>query len=201
MTHTNNYYPVKKLIISLVVLTSYTHAQWAYSQESKPEIPKGKQTALGLYVTAKEAYEKWHADPENVNILDVRTPEEYIFIGHAEMAWNIPLTFQTYEWDASKGHFSEKSNPDFLAQVKELFAPEDTILITCRSGGRSAIAVNLLAENGFKNAYTITDGMEGDMVKDPESLYNGKRMKNGWKNSGVPWTYTIDPAKMKLPQE
>ena len=29
------------------------------SQETKPELPKEKQTVLGLYVTAKEAYEKW----------------------------------------------------------------------------------------------------------------------------------------------
>ncbi len=28
-------------------------------------LPKEKQTVLGLYVTAKEAYEKWQADPEN----------------------------------------------------------------------------------------------------------------------------------------
>jgi len=56
------------------------------SQETKPEVPKGKETVLGLYVTAKEAYEKWQADSEKVKILDVRTPEEYIFVGHAEMA-------------------------------------------------------------------------------------------------------------------
>jgi hypothetical protein len=24
-------------------------------------------------------------------------------------------------------------------------------------------------------------------------------MKNGWKNSGLPWTYEIDPQRMKLP--
>ena len=117
------------------------------------------------------------------------------------MAWNIPLAFQTYEWDAAKGHFSEKPNPDFVDLVKDLFAPEDTLLITCRFGGRSAVAVNLLAENGFKNACTITDGMEGDMVNDPDNLFNGKRMKNGWKNSGLPWTYKIHLNKMKLPDE
>ena len=30
------------------------------------QVPPGKQTALGLYVTAKEAYEMWKADPEKV---------------------------------------------------------------------------------------------------------------------------------------
>ena len=33
------------------------------------------------------------ADPERVHILDVRTFEEYIFVGHVETAKNIPLVF------------------------------------------------------------------------------------------------------------
>jgi hypothetical protein len=36
----------------------------------------------------------------------------------------------------------------------------------CRFGGRSAVAVNLLAEADFTHVYNITDGMEGDMVDD-----------------------------------
>ena len=28
----------------------------------------------------------------------------------------------------------------------------------------------------------VVDGMEGDKVKEPGSLFYGKRMKNGWKN-------------------
>ncbi len=30
--------------------------------ETNANLPKEKQTVLGLYVTAKEAYEKWKAD-------------------------------------------------------------------------------------------------------------------------------------------
>ena len=57
------------------------------------ELPKAKQTVLGLYVTAREAYEMWTSDPDNVKILDVRTPEEYFFVGHPAMARNIPIAF------------------------------------------------------------------------------------------------------------
>jgi hypothetical protein len=89
-------------------------------------------------------------------------------------------------------------NPEFVARVKELFKPDDTLLVMCRSGGRSAISVNALSEAGFKNVYNIVDGMEGDLVKDPDSLYNGQRMKNGWKNSGVPWTYQPNPERMRV---
>jgi hypothetical protein len=40
--------------------------------------------------------------------------------------------------------------------------------------------------------------MEGDEVKDPNSVFQGQRLVNGWKNSGVPWTYEIDHEKMKF---
>ena len=51
---------------------------------------------------------------------------------------------------------------------------------------------------GFTKVYNITDGMEGDKVEDPESVYFGKRMKNGWKNWGLPWTYGIDPERILI---
>ena len=164
-------------------------------------LPAKKQTQLGLYVTAAEAYDKWKADPENVKVLDVRTPEEYIFVGHPEMAWHIPLKIATYEMVDGKPTLTMKATPDFVERVKKVFKPTDTILVTCRSGGRSAAAVNLLADAGFKNVYNITDGFEGDSIKDPKSPDHGKRVKNGWKNSGKPWTYEPSPEKMLLPTE
>jgi rhodanese-related sulfurtransferase len=168
------------------------------SQVTKSELPKDKQTTLGLYVTAKEAYDKWKADPEKVMILDVRTPEEYLFIGHPDMAWNIPLLFQSYEWDQEKQRFPMKPNPDFISLVKQIAGSDNILLVTCRSGGRSAKAVNKLAEAGFINVYNITDGIEGDLVTSPESVFKGQRLINGWKNSGLPWTYDIVPEKMLI---
>jgi rhodanese-related sulfurtransferase len=167
---------------------------------AKPEVPREKETAPGLYVTAREAYEKWKVDPEKVKILDVRTTEEYLFVGHAAMAWNIPAFLQSYEWDADKRRFPMKPNPDFVSRVKEVAKPGDTLLVMCRSGGRSALAVNRLAEAGFTQVYNIIDGMEGDLVDDPGSLFQGQRLKNGWKNSGLPWTYDVSRDRMLLPK-
>jgi rhodanese-related sulfurtransferase len=172
--------------------------QNTYAQQTKPELPKEKQTTLGLYLTSKEAYEKWKAAPDTVKILDVRTAEEYLFIGHAAMAWNVPLFFQSYEWDTTKNHFPMKPNPDFISKVKQIANTNDILLVTCRSGGRSAMAVNQLAAAGFTNVYNITDGFEGDMVKDAESVFVEQRMVNGWKNSGLPFTYAIDPKLMLI---
>ena len=74
------------------------------------------------------------------------------------------------------------------------------LLVTCRSGGRSAIAVNMLAKAGFRNVFQVIDGVEGDVVTDSDSVFLGQRLKNGWKNSGCPWTYKLTPERLLLPE-
>ena len=56
-------------------------------------LPEAKQTVLGLYVTSAEAYEKWQAAPDKVKLLDVRTPEEFLFVGHRK--WR-----NVFRWDS-----------------------------------------------------------------------------------------------------
>jgi rhodanese-related sulfurtransferase len=163
------------------------------------QLPEEKQTVLGLYITAKDACEKWKAHPEKVMVLDVRTPEEFLFVGYPPMAWKIPIATQSYEWDDVKREFPMKLIPDFVSRVKKVAKSGHTILVMCRSGGRSAIAANLLAKAGFTHVYNIVDGMEGDAVADPDSVFLGQRLKNGWKNSGCPWTYDLTPDRMLLP--
>ena len=158
------------------------------------EVSERKRTSLGLYVTSQEAYAMWKGEPERVKIIDVRTPEEYVFVGHAGMAMNIPLIFMDYGWDTDKNEPIVEPNPGFMSRVEEVFAPTDTLLVMCRSGGRSALAVNTLAKAGFERVYNIIDGMEGDKVEEPGSVFHGKRMKNGWKNFGSPWTYDCEPT-------
>ena len=137
--------------------------------ESSHQKPEKWRTNLGLYVTSAQAYEMWKADPERIKIIDVRSPEEYWMIGHAEMARNIPLAFVKYKWNFERDEYSAEPNQAFLSSAKSVYGPTDTILVTCRSGERSAIAVNILANGGFVNVYNIIDGFEGDKVNDPES--------------------------------
>ncbi len=181
------------LIIPLLIL-SFTTISIA-----EMSVPKMKQTVLGLYVTAKQAFTKWHTNPDQFKLLDVRTPGEYIFVGHAPMATNIPIRFLKTGIDSKTSKPAMPLNPKFVDEVKNKFKPTDTILVMCRSGGRSAAAVNILAEAGYKNVYNIVDGFEGDALKFPGSYHNGRRLVNGWKNSGAPWTYKLDPNLMYLP--
>ena len=124
-----------------------------------------------------------------------------MFIGHAPMAWKIPVLSVSYKWDASKKQFPMVMLADFVARVQKVAGPGDTLMVMCRSGGRSAMAVNQLAKAGFKDTYNITDGMEGDKVRDPGSVFNGQRLRNGWKNSGCPWTYEPAPDRTVLPND
>ncbi len=167
--------------------------------DTKADLPKAKQTALGLYVTAKEAYERWQADPENVMILDVRTHEEYLFVGHPPIAWKIPVMAQSYDWDAEKGAFPMQLMADFVDRVKQVASPDATIMALCRSGSRSAFAANLLAQAGFSKVYNIIDGMEGDGNGDSEAVAQSTQPPSGWKNSNCPWTKKLTPERMVLP--
>ena len=189
---------MKRKFLVLLILSCLIFSFTALTL-AETSLPKSKQTILGLYLTAEEAFSKWHVDSEKVVVLDVRTPEEYIFVGHAPMARNIPVRVLNQELTAKKRRPVMEMNPGFVSQVKKDYNASDTILIMCRSGGRSALAVNLLAEAGFRKVYNIIDGFEGDAVKDPQSYYNGKRVKNGWRNSGAPWTYKLEPNLMYQP--
>jgi len=183
---------VKRLIVPLLGLLLVIGAFASYAARApEPQNPK-KKTTLQKYIIAGDAYQSWKATPEKVKILDVRTPEEYFFVGHAPMARNIPLLLWTGNWNQDGKKYDLKRNPDFEEQVKKYYKPTDTVMVMCRTGERSAEAVNSMAKLGFTDVYNIIDSFEGDPITDTDSYYVGKRLKNGWKNSGAPWTYEVD---------
>jgi rhodanese-related sulfurtransferase len=103
------------------------------------------------------------------------------------------------EWDNAKSTFKLEPNPGFITEVRRRLeakglGPDDTVVLMCRSGDRSAAASNLLAEAGFKSVYSVVDGYEGDLA--PEGPKAGQRAVNGWKNAGLPWSYKLDRTKM-----
>ncbi len=83
------------------------------ASETSAQVPADKQTTLGLYVTAREAYDQWKAAPDKVTILDVRTIEEYMWVGHTGMAWLVPVVEVVYTWDAGKKQFPLRPLPGF----------------------------------------------------------------------------------------
>lgn len=181
-------------ILMPLLVMAFASTVWAGS-----DIPSKKQTSLKLYVNAKQAWEKWSANPGKIHILDVRTPAEYIFIGHAPMAVNIPIRFLGDTLNPVTLKPLMPKNDHFIKDIGKKFKKNDTILVMCRSGSRSAAAVNIMAKEGFKHVYNIIDGFEGDALKNTDGYQNGKRIINGWKNSGAPWTYKLKRELAYLP--
>ena len=163
------------------------------------ELPKEKQTTLKLYVTANEAFANWYRYQDKVTILDIRTPEEYMLSGHATMALNIPVKFLKKKIDFKKDKSIMVLNKKFVDKVKKKFKTTDIIMVMGRSGARSAIAVDMLAKAGFTKVYNIIDGFEGDKLNIPTSYKNGRRIVNGWKNSGAAWTEDVNPDLVYKP--
>jgi rhodanese-related sulfurtransferase len=181
------------LFLIILIVLSYSTVTFA-----KISVPGHKQTVLGLYILAKDAYSKWLADTANVKILDIRTQAEYIFVGHPQMATNIPFTFLQTAVNLEPVRASMHINKKFIDDVKKVYKKTDLIMVICRSGNRSAAAVNVLAKAGFKNLYSVIDGFEGGGSK-TKGINYGKRVVNGWKNSGIPWTYRLDPRLIYTP--
>ena len=77
-------------------------------------------------------FDKMLADDATVQLLDVRTPDEFAE-GHLPMAVNV-------DWNAD----------GFLDQAKGVLDPAWPVMVYCRSGRRSAEAAKVLSDAGYK---------------------------------------------------
>lgn len=189
---------IRQLLVPLCALALCLGLAAAALAADPPQDQR-KHTKLGKYATAVEAYEMWRAAPDKVFIVDVRTPEEYDFLGHPAMAPNVPSMLWAGKYDAQKKAFPLAANPRFMEAMKQRFKPGDTLLLICRSGHRSATAANMLAEAGFTSVYSVVDGYEGDKIADKSSPNFDKRLKDGWRNSKNPWTTDLDDKLVYSP--
>lgn len=164
--------------------------------------PEKKHT--GLNILPAEAYKMWKADPERVIIIDVRTPEEYAYVGHPPMAYNIPTHFHTWEYDPEKKEWKMKANPDFVKEVMAKFDPKvHTLILLCRSAVRSCDAIIWLEKAGWpkEKLYNVLYGFEGPKSK---RIYEGdegwRTLPGSWRYERLPWTYDLDPKLMYKPK-
>lgn len=167
------------------------------------KVAEDKRTQQELYVSAMEAYDRIKTLGEKALFLDVRTRGEVAFLGMPTDAdANIPYMTDAgfKEWDDKAQNFKLVPNGEFVRQVEDLvqqrgLAKDSPIFVMCRSGNRSAKAANVLHAAGFTQVYNIVDGFEGDTAKDGPR--RGERVVNGWRNSGLPWSYKLDKAAMR----
>jgi rhodanese-related sulfurtransferase len=191
-----------KNIYSVVLVGVYAVTADVALAFDSAKVPEVKRTQVGLYLSSAEAYDL--ASKEKLLFLDVRTRAEVNFLGMPTVAdANVPYMEidSMYSWDEKKGVFKLEPNSGFVTEVQDRLQQKGLdqnakIIVMCRSGDRSAKAVDLLAKIGFKNIYSVVDGYEGDVAKDGD--HKGQRVVNGWRNSNLPWTYSLAKDKMYL---
>lgn len=173
------------------------YAQSAPAPAASTLVPKSKQTALGLYLTPRQAAKVMREDGRWTLFIDVRTRGELFFTGWTPMIdGHVPFVDVTerWDWDDKEGRYKLEANGAFSEDVEKLLVAKgltksDRVIVMCRSGDRSARAIQKLAEAGFTKVYNQYEGFEGDLSKE------GLRNVNGWKNSGLPWTYKPEKSK------
>jgi rhodanese-related sulfurtransferase len=170
---------------------------------AEPPSDPARQTSWGLYLDAREAAAMKQEMGDAVLFVDVRDPVEAMFTGFATMVdVNVPLLLaDRTEWHPEKPVFAMKPNPGFAAGIEAALAARGLdksapVILMCRSGGeRGAPSAKALEGLGFEKVYVVVDGFEGSTAKDPEAPW---RNVDGWKNSGLPWSYKLDKSKFSL---
>ena len=84
------------------------------------------------------------------------------------------------EWQTYPGG---RENPEFLAELAAAVPKDQPVMFLCRSGARSNAAAEAATRAGWKEAYNILEGFEGD--KDANQHRN---TVGGWRKAGLPWT-------------
>jgi rhodanese-related sulfurtransferase len=106
-----------------------------------------------------------------IELVDTRTFAERELIGYVPGSRHI-------EWYDYPG---KVRNPRFLEQLREQVPPDRPVAFLCRSGVRSRHAAALATENGYRSAYNVVEGFEGDKNA------QGQRRVSGWQMANLPW--------------
>jgi len=133
-------------------------------------------------VPVLEVWARLTGDPQSV-MIDCRTRAEWAFVGLPDLS-GIGKQLLTVEWQTFPDN---RINPQFVAELSSYLdavgvKKDAEIFFICRSGGRSRMAAQAMAEAGYERCRNVTEGFEGPL--DP-LRHRGRA--SGWKVAGLPW--------------
>lgn len=105
-------------------------------------------------------------------LVDVRTSEELKFVGQVPNSLHVPWATGT----------AMTRNPRFVRELEAKVGKDRPVLLLCRSGKRSALAVEAAIKAGFTQIANIGEGFEGDI-----DALGHRGLSNGWRFHGLPW--------------
>lgn len=153
-------------------------------------------------LTPEATWQLLQEQGDSILFIDVRDPVEIQFTGFVD-AVDAVIPFrlvQRDQWDEDQGHFAMPLNPDMVEQVSQALAEKGLdhsarIITMCRSGSaRGKPSAEYLRQQGFANSYYIDHGFQGDTADSGDQA--GRRVINGWQNSGLPWSNQLDKGKL-----
>lgn len=106
-------------------------------------------------------------------LVDVRSAEELKFVGHVPGSTHVAWATGT----------ALTRNPRFARELETKVGGKDRpILLLCRSGKRSALAMDVAIKAGFTRVANVHEGFEGDLDERGQRGHG-----NGWRFHGLPW--------------
>lgn len=192
-----------RLVAWLIALLLFTAGSAAAQGVAASKVPEEMRSKLGLYLLPKDAQRFIKAQKGKVLFVDIRTRAEAQFLGMPEgVDALVPyVEFQEFmtDWDEKRSFYKLEPFSDFVPELERRMKAKgltknDPIVLICRAGERSSRAADLLADLGYTRVYNILYGYEGELSD------KGRRNLNGWKNSGLPWSYELDKEKMYFPR-
>ncbi len=133
-------------------------------------------------VPVEEVWSRLKADSAAM-LVDVRTRAEWAFVGLPDLT-EIGKRVLTVEWQTSPESGIDAAFPERLVEVLDAAgASKDTeLFFICRSGGRSRMAAEAIANAGYRRCRNVADGFEG-----PLDANRHRGQVAGWKAAGLAW--------------
>ena len=115
-------------------------------------------------ISSEDCYKKLNED-HNSYLIDVRSPTEWNIDGIPDED-----SFEGILFKLAIRNEEGTENPNFIEEFNSLEIPKDSnIYFICKSGGRSKLAANMVAIEGYKSLFNVEDGFT-----------------LGWKPKGLP---------------
>ena len=116
-------------------------------------------------------------------LVDVRTNAEWAFVGQPDLSGRtnplISLQWQMFPSMEVDPSFGDRLQAQLNHAGADQFA---NLYFLCRSGVRSRFAAQAATAMGYRNAFNVSEGFEGDVNAEG---HRGKT--NGWQAAGLPW--------------
>lgn len=123
------------------------------------------------------------AEDAGAILIDVRTRAEWTFVGLPDLT-EIGKRVLTVEWQTSPESKVDAGFADRMTKALDAAgAGQDAeLFFICRSGVRSRMAAEAMANAGYRRCRNVADGFEGPLDAD---RHRGRLA--GWKAAGLAW--------------